>query len=59
MQKSLNIIFFDILHVFEEKFCIKAPVKNGRQYLITRISEKPNIGWNNMEKIHLDRGKNA
>ena len=42
-----------------DKFCIKAPINNGTQYLITRISPKPNIGSNNMEKIYLDGGKNA
>ena len=43
---------FDIFQVFMETFCIKAPINNGTQYLITRIRHKPNIGWNNMEKFN-------
>ena len=42
-----------------DTFCIKAPINNGTQYLITRIKHKPNISWNNMEKIDLYGGKNA
>ena len=42
-----------------DQFCIKAPINKGTQYLITRIRHKPNIGWNNKEKIDLDGGKNA
>ena len=57
VEKSLKIIFFDIFHVFVDKFCINVPINNGTQYLITRNSHKPNIGWNNMEKIDLDVGK--
>ena len=38
-----------------DKFCIKVPINNGTQYLITRV----NIGWNNIEKIDLDGDKNA
>ena len=40
-----------------DKFCIKAHIKNGTQYLITRIRDKPNIVYNKMEKIDLDGGK--
>ena len=42
-----------------DKFCIKVPINNGSQYLINRIRHKPNIGWNNIEKIDLDGGKSA
>ena len=52
-------MFFDIFQVFVDNFCIKAPINNGTQHLITRIRQKPNIGWKNMEKIDLDGGKNA
>ena len=52
-----NHIFFDIFQDFVDKFCIKAPIDNGTQCLITRIKHKPNIGLNNMEKIDLDGGK--
>ena len=48
---------FDIFQDFVDKFCIKAPVNNGTQYLITRIRHKPNIGRKNMEKIDVDGGK--
>ena len=41
------------------KFCIKAPVNNGTQYLITTIRHKTNIVWNYIEKIDLDGGKYA
>ena len=40
-------------------FCIKVPINNGTQYLITRVRHKSNIGWNNIEEIGLDGGKNA
>ena len=42
-----------------DKFCIKVPINNRTQYLITIIRHKSNIGWNNIEKIDLDMGKNA
>ena len=42
-----------------DKFCIKVPINNGMQYLITRNRHKSNIGWNNNEKIDLDGGKSA
>ena len=51
-----NHIFY-IFQVFVDTFCIKAPINNGTQYLITRIRHKPNNGLNNMEKIDLDGGK--
>ena len=40
-----------------DKFCIKVPINNGTQYLITRVRHKSNIGWSNIEKIDLDGGK--
>ena len=49
----------DISQVFMDTFGIKAPINNGTQHLIIRIRHKPNIGWNNMEKIDLHGGKNA
>ena len=48
---------FDIFQVFEDKFCIKAPLNDETQYLITRIRHKPNIGKNNMDKIDVVGGK--
>ena len=42
-----------------DKFCIKVHKNNGTQCLISRIRHKSNIGWNNIEKIDLDGGKNA
>ena len=51
--------FFDIFQVFIDKFYIKVPISNGTQHLITRVRHKSNIGWNNIEKIDLDGGKNA
>ena len=58
-QKSLKIRFFDIFQDFIDKFSIEVLINNGTQYLITRIRHKPNIGWNNIEKIDLYGGKNA
>ena len=57
IAKITKIIFLDIFHVFVDKFCIKVPINNVTRYLITRISHKPTIGCNNMEKIDLDGGK--
>ena len=48
---------FNIFQVFEDMFCIKAPVNDGIQHLITSIRHKPNIGRNNREKFDLDGGK--
>ena len=52
-----NPFFLHIFQVLGDKFCIKAPVNDGTQYLITRIRHKPTIGRNNMEKIDVDGGK--
>ena len=49
--------FLTFLRDFVNKFCIKAPIANGKQYLITRIRHQPNLGYNNMQKIDLDGGK--
>ena len=46
---SLKNIFFDIYQVFMDKFCIKAPINNGTQYLITRIRYMSNIGGKHWE----------
>ena len=42
-----------------DKFCIKVPISNGTQYLITRVRHKSNIVWDKIAKIDLDGGKNA
>ena len=57
MKKSLKITFFDIFQIFADTFCIKAPVNDGTQHLITSIRHKANIGRNNREKIDVDGGK--
>ena len=50
---------FDIFQVFADTFCIKSPVNDGTQHLITSVRHKPNIGRNNREKIDVDGGKTA
>ena len=49
--------FFDIFEVFVDAFCIRAPVNDGTQHLITSIRYMPHIGRDNGEKIDVDWGK--